>query len=46
MISSELPEILNLADRIIVIAKGEITHIFEETISIKESDILSKCINQ
>jgi ABC-type sugar transport system ATPase subunit len=44
MISSELPEILNLSDRIIVIAKGKISYTFEHPENLKEEEILAKCV--
>ena len=44
MISSELPEILNLSDRIMVIARGKISHMFEHPEQLKEEEILAKCI--
>jgi ABC-type sugar transport system ATPase subunit len=44
MISSELPEILHLSDRIIVIAKGKLSHIFDNPEVVSEEDVLSKCV--
>jgi ABC-type sugar transport system ATPase subunit len=44
MISSELPEILNLSDRIMVVAKGRISHVFESPENLKEEEILAKCV--
>ena len=44
MISSELPEILHLSDRILAVSKGKIACIFDNPENLKEEDILSKCV--
>jgi ribose transport system ATP-binding protein len=44
MISSELPEILHLSDRILAVSKGKIACIFDSPENLKEEDILSKCV--
>jgi ABC-type sugar transport system ATPase subunit len=44
MISSELPEILNLSDRIMVIARGRISYVFEHLEQLKEEEILARCV--
>jgi len=40
LVSSELPEILNICDRILVFRDGKIVHDFEKTAGLTEEDVV------